>query len=546
MVLSSGVLRFMGSKLRPVHRRPKTQRTMAPEEPTMTKQPPRKPRQRPKPQHHPGGWQPGEEILGEIETEITGPIAHEATARDHRAVILVREAEKRHDPHAIRVENAAGKRIGYLAATVATWLSPLIDQGMLRVEGGLRGNSAAGWEPSTGSRRLVLAIFLRPAGRRLFQKFLAQPGGDAKQAIVCQAYQKALQNPNHNEILQALEHLRPLEQQDLPPETRLLLALLPSIAREAQVAHGIHLIATLHSLLAGITVGQPWYLPPLTLFFLSWPLPQESPYRILSEAIRQGGALVEEITEDGDISRLRVVNRLQVPILIPEGEILVGAKQNRMVNASVLVAAGATFTLPVSCVEQGRWGYQSRQFESAFCAPPSLRLRNARAVRSSRQSHDRPHGDQGEVWTEVAKGLHEAAIASPTSSLADGLRTAQARRRKYWQDLTLPVGAAGMLVARGSRVIGVDLFDSPGTFAAIWDRLADAYYFDVLRNVEPASPAGPENVKPFLRSIVEHARPRASALGLGDELEIASDRLIGAGLMYTGRLCHLATFTRSD
>jgi len=177
---------------------------MAPEEPTMTEQPSRKPRKRPKPQHFPGGWQLGEEILGEVETEIVGPISHERTARDHRAVILVREAGKRRDPHAIRVENTARKRIGYLATTVATWLAPLIDRGMLRVEGCLRGNSPAGWEPSTGSRRLVLTIFLRPAGRPLFQKVLTHPGKDARQGMVCQTYQKALQNPDHKEILQAL------------------------------------------------------------------------------------------------------------------------------------------------------------------------------------------------------------------------------------------------------------------------------------------------------------------------------------------------------
>ena len=32
------------------------------------------------------------------------------------------------------------------------------------------------------------------------------------------------------------------------------------------------------------------------------------------------------------------------------------------VRAGVLVAAGATVTIPVSCVEQGRWAYRSRHF----------------------------------------------------------------------------------------------------------------------------------------------------------------------------------------
>jgi hypothetical protein len=41
-----------------------------------------------------------------------------------------------------------------------------------------------------------------------------------------------------------------------------------------------------------------------------------------------------------------------------DGEQLVGAKQNRILNMTVLVAAETEVTIPVSCVERGRWGYR--------------------------------------------------------------------------------------------------------------------------------------------------------------------------------------------
>ena len=66
---------------------------------------------------------------------------------------------------------------------------------------------------------------------------------------------------------------------------------------------------------------------------------------------------MEEVNESGSVPNLAVKNKCDRPLLIPEGEILIGAKQNRVINITVLVAAGVKFVLPVSCVEAGRWRY---------------------------------------------------------------------------------------------------------------------------------------------------------------------------------------------
>jgi hypothetical protein len=72
--------------------------------------------------------------------------------------------------------------------------------------------------------------------------------------------------------------------------------------------------------------------------------------------------IVEEVSEGGSVPNLLVRNGTGSRVLFLEGEELRGAKQNRVLNTSVLVAAGSTTTIPVSCVEQGRWRYRSRHF----------------------------------------------------------------------------------------------------------------------------------------------------------------------------------------
>ena len=96
-------------------------------------------------------------------------------------------------------------------------------------------------------------------------------------------------------------------------------------------------------------------------------------YRLLSDAIEAGEAVVEEVSEGGSVPLLAVLNKANESILVPEGEILVGGKQNRVVNLTVLVAVGKRFEVPVSCVEQGRWSYASRQAKAEAYAHPRLR-----------------------------------------------------------------------------------------------------------------------------------------------------------------------------
>ena len=64
--------------------------------------------------------------------------------------------------------------------------------------------------------------------------------------------------------------------------------------------------------------------------------------------------LITEVDESGTVPELKVVNKSDTMILILDGEELVGTKQNRIVNTTLLIAGKDTVVIPVSCVEQGR------------------------------------------------------------------------------------------------------------------------------------------------------------------------------------------------
>jgi len=480
-----------------------------------------------------------EQLLGELEMRIAGTQYHETDVQPGEQISLEREPDNPHDEHAIVVENGHFQPVGHLPRRLCSWLAPLIDEGKVRVEGYVPKSARPGHTRSP----LTLTVFLCEKGQHLLEKASTDGSFNVLHEVVRQAYRDAHEYSDPELITELANGLRPLARQELLPETRLLLALLPGLAQERRTAKAFEAMANMQELLGKITIGEPLHHHNLTVFPLSWPKKQKPAYDLLSHAIEQGEATVEEVDEDGEVPNLSVTNSSDRPILIPEGEILVGAKQNRVVNVTVLVAAQSTFKVPVSCVEQGRWRYQSRRFSNERCAPPSLRSKKMRAVQATRESQGTADGDQGEVWEDVADCLCSMGVDSETSSLTDGFEAAEEKLREYRDSLKLPKNAAGVVVARGDQVIGMDLFGSRETLSTQWGRLSDAYFFDALRNKRRRKKAAKKLVGQFIKQTTACAKPRVPALGLGAELEIAGEAFVGGALLYSGQVCHLSAFS---
>lgn len=106
--------------------------------------------------------------------------------------------------------------------------------------------------------------------------------------------------------------------------------------------------------LDGIEIGTPVTAANLTMFPLLLREEVAPAYQTLDEALAAGLASVTEVTEGGSVPELLVKNDATLPVLILDGEELVGAKQNRIVNLTILVPVLQTLRIPVSCVEAGR------------------------------------------------------------------------------------------------------------------------------------------------------------------------------------------------
>ena len=128
------------------------------------------------------------------------------------------------------------------------------------------------------------------------------------------------------------------------------------------------------------------------------PRRRQSHYITLRQALAEGRAVITEVSEGGSVPELRVVNKGDARILVLDGEELRGAKQNRVLSTAILIDRQTTLVVPVSCTEQGRWAYASREFaESEILAERQVRFAMRRSSHASMLSGAGVHADQGAV-----------------------------------------------------------------------------------------------------------------------------------------------------
>src|SRR5262245_5839323 len=195
----------------------------------------------------------------------------------------------------------------------------------------------------------------------------------------------------------------------------------------------LHLMEeSLMSTLPDVRVGDPIRHESLSVFPLFATALGQVEYLLADEAIQAGSVTVEEVSEGGSVPNLLVTNQGESRVLFLEGEELKGAKQNRVLNTSVLIAAHSKTPIPVSCVEQGRWRYRSRQFASGDSHSSSkLRHYLKASVSASLKSGWGHSSDQGAVWSEVSRQMESLGAASGTEAMSDTYATYQKRLAEF-------------------------------------------------------------------------------------------------------------------
>jgi hypothetical protein len=262
-------------------------------------------------------------------------------------------------------------------------------------------------------------------------------------------------------------------------------------------------------------------------------------YLTLEEAIPLG-LVVREVDAAGSVPELLVMNPLEANVLLYDGEELIGAKQNRILNVTVLVPAQSETRIPVSCVEEGRWSARSASFATAKHASyPDLRRRKAEALSADPLARGLA---QGEVWDEMRSKVERLEASAPTGAQADVFRSRDRDLTALRSAFPLLPGQCGALLALGSKQLVLDYVSSPDAFVRLYPKLLEGYLLDGLEH-HGGEPLTGGALESFLERAEEAPRSHRPSAGLGDDLRLRGDDVIGSGLDVESELVQLCVFS---
>ena len=294
-----------------------------------------------------------------------------------------------------------------------------------------------------------------------------------------------------------------------------------------------------------LSIGEPKLAAALAVFPLFWEVTGAFPSPTLGEDLERSTVSITQISQGGSVPELAVENTGDTAVLLLDGEELRGAKQNRVLNTSILLAPKSRSVIPVSCTEQGRWHYVSSAFEdSGVVMSRSARVEKNRSVSMSMKQGRARRSDQGAVWDSIRDLSEKAGVFSSTGAQRDVFESRRDALVGVEQRIPCLEGQCGLLVFAHGKPVGFDAVSLPSAYAHLHGKLLKSYALEsVLAEGEPEAKApAAEEARSFLDACADLAGEAYPGAGLGVECRFESRSRTGFSLVHHGEAIHSAFF----
>ena len=200
-------------------------------------------------------------------------------------------------------------------------------------------------------------------------------------------------------------------------------------------------------------------------------------YTTLEDALKQSKINVQELSSGGTVNTLRFRNSSKDTILVSMGDVVKGGKQDRVIEKDTLIAPGQTLQVSVYCVESGRW--------SAGKSGTSFDTYHSNAANTIRKSIVKEKS-QGKVWEKVAEVNKANGTSTRTGTYTAVTQSTNynAQVKEYKDAFIKAINAdstiVGLVAVTGDKIIGCDIYGTPGLFRSNVGNLLNSYISEAL------------------------------------------------------------------
>jgi hypothetical protein len=301
-----------------------------------------------------------------------------------------------------------------------------------------------------------------------------------------------------------------------------------------------------------VKLGGPQKFENLEVFPLIAAGADDLPYDLLADAITAGTLTITEVGQ-GTVPALVATNTGERDVLVLDGEQLVGSRQNRMTNRSILLPAHSGTEIPVFCMEHGRWHFTSHQMSPAPQHSPAKLRRHARAAEARRAAAgmeaapEMLREEQGAYWADVADTLSKVGGHTPTGSLHAAYEANRRPIAEFVAAFDIRPDQVGLLAFADGVALGLDVIGAPRLYARVHERLLRGYVLDALEHATAGRAAGTGALdglaaQLYLDAVREAPRHAAPTAGLGT-YHVLNGIVVGGELLDDSqRVTHLSAF----
>lgn len=255
---------------------------------------------------------------------------------------------------------------------------------------------------------------------------------------------------------------------------------------------------------------------------------------------------ITEVNEQGSVGEVKVTNNAVTPLLLLDGEEILGSKQNRIINTTIIIPAKSEKIIPVSCVEANRWDYNTRKFHySNNMATSRVRRDKLNSINQSLRKTNRYISDQNKVWENISQTEMELGVNSTTSALHDTYIQRDNTIQEYKKAFKIQQQQNGLIVYINGELAGFEIIYNSTRYKQYHDKLLKSYIIDAISKQQEDYVEEYVKKEDLINKIRKSKRETYESIGLGTDYRFEDEDIMGSMVLLENDIINASFFKKT-